>query len=376
MSKPAVIIYRDRLLPTSETFVTNQAEALESFIPYYVGSRFVSGLSLPEERTIVANKGGFLGMIREVSFRFGKLPPAFIQQIRNLNPALIHAHFGPDGVTALPLARNLQVPLVVTFHGYDATVKDEYARRSFYSYRVYLRHKDRLKREGRLFIAVSEFIKRKLLEQGFPPHKIVVHHIGVDVEAFKPNPNVRRAPVVLFVGRMSEKKGCEYLIQAMAQVQAVMPELELVIIGDGELRRSLEELAAKLLRRYKFLGVQSPDTVKSWMNRALVLVAPSVTDYTGNSEGLPMVILEAQAMGLPVVSSIHSSIPEAVIHAKTGFLASERDWKALAEYIMQLLKDEFLWQQFSKNGRERVRTLFSLRHQTGVLEEIYQQALK
>lgn len=375
MSKPAVIIYRDRLLPPSETFVRNQAEALESFIPYYVGSRLVNGLPLPNERTIVANKGGWLGMSREVCVKLGILPPGFIQQVRNLNPALIHAHFGPDGVAALPLARNLQVPLVVTFHGYDATVKEEYARRSSYSYWVYFRNKDRLKHEARLFIAVSEFIKGKLLEQGFPPEKIVVHYIGVNTEAFKSDPSVQRVPVVLCVGRMSEKKGCEYLIKAMAQVQAVMPDLELVIIGEGKLRRPLEELAAKLLRRYRFLGAQPPDIVKSWMNRALMLVAPSVTDSTGDSEGLPIVILEAQAMGLPVVSSIHAGIPEAVVQGETGFLASERDWKALAEYIMQLLRDESLWQRFSKKGQERVRNLFSLQKQAGVLEEIYKQVL-
>lgn len=375
MSKPAVIIYRDHLLPPSETFVRNQAEALESFIPYYVGSRFVGGLPLPEERTIVANKGGWLGMSREVCVRLGILPPGFIQQVRNLNPALIHAHFGPNGVTALPLARALQVPLVVTFHGYDATVKEEYAWRSSYSYWVYFRNKDRLKHEARLFIAVSEFIKGKLLEQGFPPDKIVVHYIGVDTEAFNSDPAVQRVPVVLCVGRLSEKKGCEYLIKAMAQVQAVMPDTELVIIGDGTLRRPLEELAEKLLRRYRFLGVQSPDIVKSWMNRALMLVAPSVTDSTGDSEGLPMVILEAQAMGLPVVSSIHAGIPEAVIQGETGFLANERDWKTLAEYILHLLRDETLWQEFSLKGQERVRTLFSLQKQVGLLEEIYKQVL-
>lgn len=181
---------------------------------------------------------------------------------------------------------------------------------------------------------------------------------------------------MLFVGRLAEKKGCKYLIQAMSQVQVVMPDVELVIIGDGPLRVDLENMAAMKLRHYRFLGTQPPQVVKNWMNRALLLAAPSVTAATGDSEGLPIVLIEAQAMGLPVVSSIHSGIPDAILHGQTGFLARERDWKILAEYILFLLNDRSLWQQFSQNGQERVRTQFNLRSQTSILEDIYSTTLR
>lgn len=375
-SKPNILIYRDSLLPASETFVRSQAEALQSFVPYYVGSQRVHGLSLPEERTIVIDRGGALGKTSQVCYKLSGFAPNFFRQIRKLNPALIHAHFGPDGLTALPLAKKLAVPLLVTFHGYDITMKDEYLQQYSYSCRVYLRRKQELKREARLFIAVSRFIQKKLLEQGFPSDKLVQHYIGVDLETFRLDQKVVREPVVLFVGRLVEKKGCEYLIRAMSKVQSVRPEVELTIIGDGPLRPDLERLAGELLCRYRFLGLQSPESVQAWMNRAQVFSVPSITAKSGDAEAFGIVFAEAQAMGLPVVTYDTGGVAEAVAHGETGFLAAERDWGTLAEYILRLLKDEILWQQFSQKGQERVRTLFNLRRQACTLEDIYSSVLR
>jgi colanic acid/amylovoran biosynthesis glycosyltransferase len=376
LSKPTVIIYRNNLLPPSETFVQNQAEAMERFTPLYVGSRLVQGLQLPLERTFTVNQGGLLGMLKEVSYKLWGLAPDFIRQLKQLNPVLIHAHFGPDGVMALPLAQYLGIPLAVTFHGYDATIQDEYIKASFWSHRVYLQRRQLLQQKAKLFIAVSDYIQNNLLGQGFASDKVVVHHIGVDTNIFQPDPTIVRLPIVLFVGRLLEKKGCEYLIRAMVKVQAIKPDVELVVIGDGPMKADLEKQAKTSLSRYQFLGSQPRQVVQTWMNRAQVLAAPSVTAATGESEGLPTVILEAQAMGLPVVSSIHSGIPDAVLHQQSGFLASERDWQSLAEYILRLLEDKGLWQQFSQKGQERVNTMFNLRTQTEALENLYDAVLQ
>lgn len=375
MTKPTVVFFSGRLLPPSETFIKAQAEGLQQFTPYYVGSRLIKGLELPSERTLTVNQGGVSGNLEEVVFKVSGFAPRLYQKVQQLKPTLIHAHFGVCGALALPLMRRLKLPMIVTFYGLDATMKDDYARRESISTRVYLRRREALKREASLFIAVSEFIKEKLLEQGFPAEKTVAHYYGVDTEKFTPDPSVPREPVVLFVGRLAEKKGCEYLIQAMAQVQEQISDVELAIIGDGPLRESLEALAAKSLRRYQFLGLQPSDVVRSWMNRALLLAVPSVTASTGDSEGLPTVVVEAQSMGLPVVGSIHAGIPQAVVHGETGFLAPERDWKALSEYILRLLQDLTLWQRCSVNGQQRVRDSFNLSKQTRILENFYRSVL-
>ncbi|HEY9846361.1 MAG TPA: glycosyltransferase, partial [Candidatus Caenarcaniphilales bacterium] len=274
MTNPTVAIFSSRLLPASETFIRAQGEGLQQFSSYYVGLRLVEGLPLPSDRSLVVNQGGLIGTLKEGVFKFLGLNPKLYREIRRLSPKLIHAHFGISGALALPLAKGLQVPLVVTFHGSDATMKDEYARRASYSHRIYLHRREALKKEVKLFIAVSHFIKEKLLSQGYPSDKIEVHYIGVDREAFQPDPAVTREPVVLFVGRLVEKKGCEYLIRAMGEVQKVNPNVELVVIGDGPSRPRLEELAANQLKRCKFLGIQPPGVVHSWMNRASLLAAP------------------------------------------------------------------------------------------------------
>jgi glycosyltransferase involved in cell wall biosynthesis len=368
--KPNIVIYRHLLLQPSETFIRGQAEALEHFTPYYVGSRLVQGLPLPKERTLVVNRGGLLGKMSEISSKLGGFAPTFVRQVGNLNPALIHAHFGQDGAMALPIAGGLRVPLLVTFHGFDITVKDEHAEKSIGQW-TYLRRREVLKRKVHLFVAVSEFIKEKLLEQGFPANKILVHYIGVDTKLFQPDPAIKRQPIVLFVGRLVEKKGCEYLIQAMRRVQIVMPEAELVVIGDGLLRSSLERQAKETLRCYQFLGVQLPESVRAWMNQVKVFCVPSITAMSGDSEGFGLVFAEAQAMGLPVVSFASGGIPEAVAHGKTGFLAAERDMEGLAQYILRLLEDKELWHRFSQSGQERVRSNFELHNQTRALESIY-----
>jgi glycosyltransferase involved in cell wall biosynthesis len=374
---PTVLIYCDQLLPYSATFVRSQAEALQNFKAYYVGCRQVAGLPLPAEQMSVINSGGMLGKTTEALFKLqGRVPAPLLQQLSQLQPALVHAHFGPDGLRALPLAQQLQIPLLVTFHGYDATVTDVSAHQASIGHRAYMQRRAVLQREAHSFIAVSEFIKSKLLEQGFLSEKIYVHYVGVDTDVFTPDPTIHREPLVLFVGRLVEKKGCDYLIRAMKVVQSVNPDAKLVVIGDGPLRLPLERLAKETLKRYQFLGVQPPEIVRSWMNRAKVFSVPSVVAASGDSEAFGIVFAEAQAMGVPVVSFASGGIPEAVANSETGFLAAERDWQGLAEGIIYLLKYETLWDKFSQTGQERVRSKFALKQQTLALEQIYRTILK
>lgn len=225
------------------------------------------------------------------------------------------------------------------------------------------------------FIAVSQFIRDRLVERAFPKEKITVHYIGIDTRTFTPLLNVQREPLVLFVGRLVEKKGCEFLIRAMQSVQESVPGIKLVIVGDGPLRPTLEQQAATTLRQCSFVGMQTPEQVRTWMSRAALQCVPSVTAASGDSEGLPTVVLEAMATGMPVVASSSAGIPEAVAHGETGLLAPERDWRALAANIMTLLTDQGAWESMSRAGQQRVRRDFDLHKQCAKLEQIYEQVL-
>jgi len=368
-----VVIFCDHLLYPSETFIRAQAQALRRFSPVYAGSRRVSGLDLQGSTTYTINPGGIAGKFREVRFKlFGKAPQ-LIRRLQAHDPVLVHAHFGPDGLRALPLSRQLGVPLIVTFHGSDATVLHPYPGEVPYSYRQYLSNKKILQQGASQVLAVSDFIRRKLLEQDFAPERVTVHYIGVDTKFFSPSPQspFQPRPIVLFVGRLSERKGPQYLIRAMASLQDEFPEVELVLVGDGPLRPSLEEEARASLRRFSFQGAQSQQSVREWMDRAAVFSLPSIKAASGGEEAFGMVFAEAQAMQKPVVAFASGGIVEAVQHGQTGFLVPERDWRKLAEYLALLLRDGNLRRRFGSAGRQRVLRLFDLEKQTSVLERIY-----
>jgi colanic acid/amylovoran biosynthesis glycosyltransferase len=161
----------------------------------------------------------------------------------------------------------------------------------------------------------------------------------------------------------------------MTRVQEIMPEAKLLVIGDGPLRKKLEQQAAAVLRNFAFLGVQAPTLVREWMNRATVFSCPSVVSAAGNEEGFGMVFAEAQAMGLPVVSFATGGIPEAVAHEQSGLLVPGRDWEALATKLLVLLQNQHLWGQFSQAGRTRIEKLFNIRTQATILESIYESVL-
>ncbi len=372
---PSVIVFCDHLLYPSETFIRAQTQALRRFVPVYAGSRRVHGLDLPAPDTFTINGGGLTGRARELIFKVFGAAPALTRKLRGRSPVLMHAHFGPDGLYALPLAKKLGIPLIVTFHGSDATATDLRHVKAPYGYRRFLTQKKILQREATLFLAVSEFIRKKLEEQGFPSEKVIVHHIGVDTALFSPADREKES-IVLFVGRLVERKGVDYLIRAMADVQKKNLKAELILIGDGHLRGELENQASQTLRRYRFLGTQRPEVVREWMDRAGVFCAPSVRTISGEEEGFGMVFAEAQAIGTPVVSFASGGIGEAVLHGETGFLAPECDWHTLAKYLSTLLGNDDLRRRFGAAGRERVLRNFDLSTQTALLETIYDNVLE
>lgn len=367
-----IIIFNSHLLPYSQTFIRDPVEKLQRFRAYYVGSHRVSGLALPDDRTLVVNDNGAVGKLKEQLFKLSGIAPSTYRKVQQLNPVLIHAQFGLSGALMLPWADRLNVPLIVHYRGADATANTC----SSLNHWVYLRRKVQLQHKTSLFLTVSKFIKDRLLSQGFPKDKIAHHYHGVDIQQFSPDLAIPREPVVLFVGRLIEKKGVEYLIHAIAQVQRQRPDVSLVVIGDGPLKAKLETLSAQHLKQYNFLGRQPPETVKQWMNRASLLAAPSVTAANGDSEGLPNVVLEAQAMALPVISTRHAGIPEAVLHAQTGFLTAERDVDSLAYYSLQVLNQADLRKRLSHQGRAYVENYFDRERQTQQLETHYDHVLE
>ena len=168
---------------------------------------------------------------------------------------------------------------------------------------------------------------------------------GVDVPD---DPTIPRENVVLFVGRLAPKKGVEYLIQAMTNVSQ---HAQLCIVGDGHERSNLESLAASLDVSVDFVGEVPPAEVREYYLRAGLLVLPSV-----EGEGMPNVVLEAMALGIPVVTTRSGGLPSVIDDEQTGFLVPMGDAESLAETIDRLLDDTELREQVGKNARSSIES--------------------
>jgi colanic acid/amylovoran biosynthesis glycosyltransferase len=369
-----IVVFRIQLLPPSETFIAAQAAAMRRFSPFFVGWRRTAGIELPQGSSWTVDGGGVRGKLRELRFRYLGPTREQVARLRARAPRLVYAHFAPDGYAAMQLAEQLGVPLVTALHGFDVTMGDQAIAATRLG-REYLRGRSRLQKKGALFLTCSAYIRRRGLEIGYPEERTIVHSIGVDVEHFQPPLTRLREKVVLFVGRLVEKKGCGSLIEAMVAVQRQNPAAQLVVIGAGPLRPAYQAQVTALQVRCRFLGTQPTAVVREWMARAAVFCVPSVMAASGDAEGFGMVFIEAQAMGLPVVSTLSGGIPEAVKHGETGLLVTERNPAALAEAILQLMQNEELWKRLSVAGRRRVVDQFNLVHQTARLEDVFERLL-
>lgn len=384
---PTVLIFRADLLPPSETFIAAQARALRRFSRCFAGLRLEPcGLPLdPCETVVLTTNDGLANKLRRRLFmESGVSAPDFLRALERRRPVLLHAHFAVDAALALPLHKQLNLPLLVTLHGYDITCVPQ-SLRHFAAGRVFLRRRPELIERARYFVCVSEHIRRQALECGFPEEKLRTLPIGVDLDFFRPDPlrSRSRDRIVLFVGRLVEKKGCSHLIRAMSFVQKRHPKAKLAIIGDGPLMEELHLQARAELggnngqhgSRYVFLGSQPPNVVRDVMYRASVLAAPSIVARTGDTEGLPINLCEAQAIGLPIVAFRGPGVAEAIVENETALLADPDRDAELAQAICTVLDDSALAARLGEAGRCRAEEHFSLAAQTARLEELYTEAL-
>jgi glycosyltransferase involved in cell wall biosynthesis len=377
--KLTALIFRTDLLPSSETFVATQAHAMRRYTPVFAGLRRArTGLELDAEECVTLTITSALAdkLKRRIFLHTGHAPQ-FLRRLGRHHPALLHAHFAVDAAIALPVARQLRIPLLVTLHGYDVTSSDDALRRTAAG-RAWLRRRNAVLSTASTFLCVSEHIRRQAVMRGFPKAKLRTHYIGVDLSLFAPDPCCSRSrdPVVLFIGRLVEKKGCTHLLRAMQVVVQRHPAAKLLIVGDGPLLDSLRAQASATLRCCTFLGAQPPSVIRDLMHRSSVLAAPSIVAADGDTEGLPIVLCEAQAIGLPIAGFEGPGISEAVIPCESALLAPSADDATLADCISAILTDHDLAGRLAAAGRRRAEKHFSLAAQTALLEAIYDEILQ
>jgi colanic acid/amylovoran biosynthesis glycosyltransferase len=364
--RDVVLVYRDRIVPRSEAqFLRRQYVGFARLAPVWIGCRRDAGLVDLGAEPLILGRAGPLGALDRLLFKeFGVLPRQ--PDLAALRPCLVHAHFGRGGALALPIARALGIPLVVTFHGGDAAKDKHYEPRLVPT--IFQRRLAALKDEAAAFICVSDHVAKRLAERGFPQTKLRVVRYGVETEPAPAVPPPQARPYLLFVGRFVEKKGIAVLLEAIGILKRTDVALDLVLIGDGPLAGALKARAAAL-KHVSFLGWLPQAEVRRWMRGATAVCVPSIEASEGDAEGLPNVVLEAMVEGAPVIGSRHAGIAEALSDGRTGLLVPPGDAGALAAAASRLVGDPAMRAAMGEAARAAAQERFGAIAQSRLLED-------
>ena len=346
-----VACFIDKYLQLSETFIYNEIINIESFHSIVITKKIINRDVFPFEPIFVYNKKDIDKVLHEN------------------NVALIHAHFGWSGISAIPTAVKYSLPLIVTFYGIDAS--------RMMHYFFYRRNIKRLFRTSQLILTMSRDMRQDLIKKGCVKEKLKVHYVGINSTQFKikkqGSGDILR---ILMCGRFVEKKGFEYGVRAFKQMKN--KSARLVIIGDGKLRPYIEQLINSLgiSSNVSIMGFLKHEDVREMMSKSDIFLAPHIIAKNGDKEGIPTTIKEAMAAGLPVISTYHAGIPEIVKHGKSGFLVKECDIECLTNSLNKLAEDQNLREEMGINGRKIIEERFSLKREIREIEEVYEKYIK
>lgn len=359
-------------------WVYTQLKYVRRYTPYVITRRSMNLDAYPLDRIFTSRSSDTplnpVPFFERIMRRLGFLPlvdfRCFSEVLRKLPPLFIHAHFGWDGFFALGLKNKHKLPLVTRFYGYDVGILPRIP--------MWQRRYRRLFSEGDLFIAEGTNMKSILTGMGCPEEKIVVHHLGIELDRieYKKRVATLNALHILIAASFTEKKGIEYALRAVARLREKLPgtHVSITIIGDGGLKTYLHALARELgvYDSIVWCGYQTHDFFLEMLYKADLFLSPSVTAADGNTEGgAPVAIIEAGASGLPVVSTTHADIPEVVLDNKTGLLVPERDVDALLEAICRIAQSPDTRLEFGHRAREHVEANFDAIKQGERLTKIY-----
>jgi colanic acid/amylovoran biosynthesis glycosyltransferase len=279
---------------------------------------------------------------------------------------VVHAHFGPNGETAQALSEAGQIDekIVTSFYGKDASQDLDNNPDAF----------KRVFENGGVLTVLSKDMRKRVEKLGCNPEKIFEVPTGLEMSEYPYEERSKRAEEdykLLTVARFTEKKGIIYGLEAVSELKEEY-DITYNIIGDGERRDEIERKIEEedIQEEVNLLGYKEHSKVKDYLYDSHILLAPSVNASDGDKEGLPVTILEAQATGMPVLSTYHAGIPEAVEDGETGILVPEKSAKDI-EKGLESLFTEGNWSEMGKKGREKIAENYSSSIMIEKLEEAY-----
>lgn len=348
----AFLAYSDQLFTPSESFIPRSYRSFDELAPLFIGHTLRGPVPEGQRALTLNDLHGPLGTagFKQLGLVSDKLRARLLAE----KPIAIHAHFGKSGAYALPLARALKLPLVVTYYGGDAT---KHANTAVNPLRVYNRRRAALWREAKLILPCSDFIRRELEAKGCPPEKMVVHYNAADPGRFAPG---EKQNIILFAGRWTEKKGIGTLIAALAKLGPRLQDWRVRLLGDGELKAELVARLADAGVKAELPGWIPADEMPRHFAEALIVCVPSERARSGDAEGLPLVCVEAMLSGCAIAATRHAGIPECVDDGRTGYLVDERDADALSDRLGRLIADPERARAMGEAGRQLALERFNV----------------
>jgi colanic acid/amylovoran biosynthesis glycosyltransferase len=370
-----VALFSTNFLEYSQTFVYDELVHHRRYEVEVFARNRTNHDSFPHPRVnSLAPTRSLAGKLEALLYATTTYSPSHRRKLEDGCFDLLHAHFGPGSIYALPYQRALRLPLVVTYHGYDVPLLSSPRRLRPKYWRYWLRSGAMLKRVTR-FLAASNELRDMLIELGAAEDRVRVWRLGVRIPELAPPE--RSGKNVLMVGRFVEKKGFEYGIRAFARATTPHDGAMLHIVGDGPLRATYDAIVAELdiSDRVRFLGILSHEDVLRTMEAMDMLIACSVVAKNGDRESGLLVAKEAGARGLPVIGTHHGGIPEIVDDGETGFLVPERDVDALASRLTALFSDPSLATRLGTAARRKMQREYDITARVEELEAHYDEAI-
>lgn len=365
---PTVCIVSPRRGAYSETFVRAHIERLPTRVEVLYGGTYPfrtrNGAPLlpPPAAPIQLARGALRRLARWPWYRYEQR--ALVRFLRSRRVGVVLAEFGPTGLSLIEPCRQAGVPLAVHFHGFDA-----YKRETLEE--VGGRY-PRLFRAAAAIIAVSREMVDQLQRLGAPLAKVHYNPCGADTGLFRGADPGAAPPHFVGVGRFVDMKAPQLTLLAFRAALTRVPQAELTMIGEGPLWECCLRLARAMgiADAVRLPGAVPHDEVAVAMGSARAFVQHSVRTLQDEVEGTPVAVLEAGAMGLPVVATRHAGIRDVVIDGETGALVDEGDVAGMADAMVRLAQEPELARRWGRAARERVASEFSMERSIGQLWEI------
>jgi len=348
----------------SETFIYNHKTYLNPSHTLTGGWR---GYIDKDGKTIFNFKGSeFIRVLikRILPFLYGPFYTLVLSKyLKKEKIDVVLAEYGVTGIKVFQACKKYNIQLVVHFHGFDAFEKKtlkEYDYKEMFDY-------------AKSIVAVSRDMAEQLIKLGADRNKVHLIPYGVSTDQFAQSKPSDNSETLIAVGRFTLKKAPHLSIQAFKLVLNKIPHAKLQMIGKGEMWNDCLALINKLgiQNSIELLGIKTSSEISEYLKNARVFIQHSMFNPENNdSEGTPNSVLEASSSGLPVVSTRHGGIKDAVDHNKTGFLVDEGDYKSMADYMCTLLQNPDLADSMGGKGREKMIREYELEKQINKLKTL------